>query len=233
MSKKGLLSATSKTLTCSIRANQLEGVGWVGLKAITTTDVSCISWRLIQWQHGAAISQLTRCGNVSLRNFASSSAPPLSYDPAHPPILFDLVLRSDWKTALKRVSSHPIEAKYRHPRGYTLLHCAVEYGAPVELIDKMAKAHPEALEMNDWQGRSIVDVATDSDTKVFLQKLAQVDLQQKLQDDVVGEVKTDEVGSKLSLTQMNAISKQLLEIETSCHRLRIQLDALTDELKGK
>ena len=104
----------------------------------------------------------------------------------------------------------------------------------MELIDKMAKAHPEALEMNDWQGRSIVDVATDSETKVFLEKLAQNDLQQTQQHDVVVEEgKTDEVGSKLSLTQMNAISKQLLEIENSSRRLRIQLDVLADELKGK
>lgn len=103
----------------------------------------------------------------------------------------------------------------------------------MELIDMMAKAHPEALGMNDWQGRSIVDVATDSDTKVFLEKLAQIDLQQTQQHDVVDEGKTDEFDSKLSLTQMNAISKRLLEIETSCRTLRIQLDALTDELKGK
>lgn len=105
----------------------------------------------------------------------------------------------------------------------------------MELIDKMAKAHPEALEMNDWQGRSIVDVATDSNTKVFLEELAQLDMQQtQQQHDVLEAGKSnEEVGSNLSLTQMNAISKQLLEIETSCHRLRIQLDALADELKGK
>lgn len=205
ISTKDLLSATSRILTrsISIRTDQLQ---------------------LAKQQLRLPL----RCANLSLRNFAS--APPSSYDPPHPPILFDLVLRSDWKSALKRVSSHPIEAKYRHPRGYTLLHCAVEYGAPVELIDKMTKAHPEALEMNDWQGRSIVDVATDSDTKVFLEKLAQIGLQQT---QLVEEGETDGVGSNLSLTQMNAISKQLLEIETSCRTLRNQLDALTNELKGK
>ena len=98
----------------------------------------------------------------------------------------------------------------------------------------MAKAHPEALEMKDWQGRSIVDIAIENDTKVFLEKLAQNDLQQtQQQNDVVKGETSEEVGSNLSLTQMEAISKQLLEIETSCQRLRIQLDELVDELKGK
>ncbi|KAL7496192.1 hypothetical protein ACHAWT_009945 [Skeletonema menzelii] len=205
ISKKALSPATSRLLACPIRTGQLQ---------------------LAKLGHHNHQPQLPlRCGNLSLRNFAASSIPPSSYEPAHPPILFDLVLRSDWKSALKRVSSHPIEARYRHPRGYTLLHCAVEYGAPVELIDMMAKAHPEALEMKDWQGRSIVDIAIENDTKVFLEKLAQNDLQQtQQQKDVVKGETSEEVGSNLSLTQMEAISKQLLEIETSCHRLRIQLD---------
>eukprot|EP00986_Skeletonema_menzelii_P006054 scaffold2287_cov135-Skeletonema_menzelii.AAC.5 len=208
ISKKALSPATSRLLTCPIRTGQLQ---------------------LAKLGHHNHQPQLPlRCGNLSLRNFAASSIPPSSYEPAHPPILFDLVLRSDWKSALKRVSSHPIEARYRHPRGYTLLHCAVEYGAPVELIDMMAKAHPEALEMKDWQGRSIVDIAIENDTKVFLEKLAQNDLQQtQQQNDVVKGETSEEVGSNLSLTQMEAISKQLLEIETSCQRLRIQLDEPT------
>jgi hypothetical protein len=210
LSKKLLSPATSRILACSTRTGQLQ---------LTKLDQCC--------HH---LQPLT-CGNVSLRNFAAESAPPSSYNPAHPPILFDLVLRSDWKSALKRVSSHPIEARYRHPRGYTLLHCAVEYGAPVQLIDKMAKAHPEALFMKDWQGRSIADVAIDSDTQVFLEKLSQSqdDLQQTQQE----EGKTEEVDSNLSSSQMKAISKQLLEIETSCHKLRTQLDALVDKVEGK
>ena len=209
VSKKVLSPATARLWTCPIGTGQLQ-------------------LALGQHRHHQPKLQLPlRRGNLSLRNFAAASTPPSSYEPAHPPILFDLVLRSDWKSALKRVSSHPIEARYRHPRGYTLLHCAVEYGAPVELLDKMAKAHPEALEMKDWQGRSIVDVAVENDTKVFLEKLSQKDLQQ------TQGTTNDEVGSNLSLTQMKAISKQLLEIENSCHRLRIQLDALVDEVKGK
>ena len=170
----------------------------------------------------------------SLRSFSSSPGPPSTYDPPHPPILFDLVLRADWKSALNRVSSHPIEAKYRHPRGYTLLHCAVEYQAPIELIDKMTKAHPEALEMKDWQGRSIVDVAIDDDTKTFLEELiARNDSQPKPQLNESGNVTTMESGSNITLAQVAAISKQLHEIETSCHQLRIQLDALTKQTKEK
>ena len=113
------------------------------------------------------------------------------------------------------------------------MHCAIEYGAPVELIDKMAKAHPEALEMKDWQGRSIVDVAVENDTKMFLEKLSLNDWQQTQQQNDDDVEKGTTTGSNLSLTQIEAISKQLIDIETSCHRLRIQLDALVDELKGK
>ena len=168
------------------------------------------------------------------RNFAAASAPPPpSYDPAHPPILFDLVLSADWKSALKRIASHPFEARYRHPRGYTLLHCAVEYGSPVELIDKMVKAHPEALQMKDWQGRSIVDVAINNETKSFLENISQSDLQQT--HDAAKESEMEEIGSgsNISLSQMKAISRQLLEMETSCQSLRVQLDGLIEQVSKK
>jgi hypothetical protein len=216
LTKKVLSLATPRTLICPIRSDHLQ---------LTKIGPHC--------HHQPKL--LTCC--VS-RNFAAASAPPPpSYDPPHPPILFDLILRADWKSALKRISSHPIEARYRHPRGYTLLHCAVEYQAPVELIDKMAKAHPEALEMTDWQGRSIVDVAIDSETKAFLEKLLSQndDLQQTQQHhDVVEEGTTEEMGTNLSsLSQMKAISKQLLEIETSCKSLRIQLDGLIEQVSEK
>eukprot|EP00985_Skeletonema_marinoi_P004487 scaffold1955_cov122-Skeletonema_marinoi.AAC.15 len=215
LSKKVLSPVTSRILSCSTRTGQLQ---------LSKLGQRC------HYRPQPKLLPLT-CGNVSLRNFAAESAPPSSYNPAYPPILFDLVLRSDWKSALKRVSSHPIEARYRHPRGYTLLHCAVEYGAPVEMIDKMAKAHPEALYMKDWQGRSIADVAIDNDTKVFLEKLSQSqdDLHQTQQE----EGKTEEFDPNLSSPQIKAISKQLLDIETSCHKLRIQLDALVDKVEGK
>ena len=206
ISKKVLSAATARLLACPIRTGQVQLA------------------KLVQHSYHQPM--------LPQRKFASAT-PPSSYEPAHPPILFDLVLRSDWKSALKRVSSHPIEARYPHPRGYTLLHCAIEYGAPVELIDKMAKAHPEALEMKDWQGRSIVDVAVENDTKMFLEKLSLNDWQQTQQQNDDDVEKGTTTGSNLSLTQIEAISKQLIDIETSCHRLRIQLDALVDELKGK
>lgn len=214
LTKKTLSSLTTpRTLSCSLKAAghhlQLTKLG----------------------QRCHQQPKLLTCGNV-LRNFAAASSPPPSYDPPHPPILFDLILRADWKSALKRISSHPIEARYRHPRGYTLLHCAVEYQAPVELIDKMVKAHPEALEMKDWQGRSIVDVAIGNETKAFLEKLSKNDLQQT-QNDVVEEGETEEMGSNLSLSQMKAISKQLLEIETSCKSLRIRLNGLIEQVREK
>lgn len=176
-----------------------------------------------------------------IRKLAAAN-PPSSYDPPHPPILFDLVLRADWKSAIKRITSHPIEARYRHPRGYTLLHCSVEYQAPIELIEMMAKAYPEALIMKDWQGRSIVDVAVNNETKAFLEQLSkstphnmQKDDEDKDDDDAGKGISAEEtVGpNNLSLSQMKSISKQLLEIETCCHKLRTQLDSLTYELEGK
>jgi hypothetical protein len=177
-----------------------------------------------------------------IRKLATANPPPSSYDPPHPPILFDLVLRADWKSAIKRITSHPIEARYRHPRGYTLLHCSVEYQAPIELIEMMAKAYPEALMMKDWQGRSIVDVAVNNETKAFLEQLSKSTLHHMQNDD--DEVDEDDAGkgisaeetggpNNLSLSQMKSISKKLLEIETCCHKLREQLDSLTDELEGK
>ncbi len=179
------------------------------------------------------------CQQQQIRKLAAAN-PPSSYDPPHPPILFDLVLRADWKSAIKRITSHPIEARYRHPRGYTLLHCSVEYQAPTELIEMMAKAYPEALMMKDWQGRSIVDVAVNNETKAFLEKISKSTLHNMQDDDDDDEDDTgkgisEETGgpNNLSLSQMKSISKQLLEIETCCHKLRAQLDSLTDELEGK
>ena len=181
------------------------------------------------------------CQQQQIRKLAAAN-PPSTYDPPHPPILFDLVLRADWKSAIKRISSHPIEARYRHPRGYTLLHCSVEYQAPIELIEMMAKAYPEALMMKDWQGRSIVDVAVNNETKTFLEQLSkrnphnmQNDDEDEEDDDAGKGISADETGgpNNLSLSQMKSISKKLLEIETCCHKLRAQLDSLTDELEGK
>lgn len=178
-----------------------------------------------------------------IRKLAAAN-PPSSYDPPHPPILFDLVLRADWKSATKRITSHPIEARYRHPRGYTLLHCSVEYQAPIELIEMMAKAYPDALMMKDWQGRSIVDVAVNNETRAFLEQLSKSNLYNMQNDDEDKDddedgkgISAEETGGpnnlSLSLSQMKSISKQLLEIETCCHKLRTQLDSLTDELEGK
>jgi len=96
----------------------------------------------------------------------------------------------------------------------------------------MVKAHPEALEMKDWQGRSIVDVAIGNETKAFVEKLSKNILQQT-QNDVVEEGETEEMGSNLSLSQMKAISKQLLEIETSCKSLRIRLNGLIEQVREK
>lgn len=176
-----------------------------------------------------------------VRKLAAANPPsPSSYDPPHPPILFDLVLRADWKSATKRITSHPIEARYRHPRGYTLLHCSVEYQAPIELIEMMAKAYPEALMMKDWQGRSIVDVAVNNETKAFLEQLSKSNtlhhdhVQNEEEGDDGKGISAEETGPiNLSLSQIKSISKQLLEIETCCHKLRAQLDSLTDELEGE
>jgi len=104
LTKKTLSSLTTpRTLSCSLKAAghhlQLTKLG----------------------QRCHQQPKLLTCGNV-LRNFAAASSPPPSYDPPHPPILFDLILRADWKSALKRISSHPIEARYRHPRG---THCYI------------------------------------------------------------------------------------------------------------
>ena len=89
----------------------------------------------------------TTCSSCTIRQstarlFSGGSGGEGFHTPQSPPPLFDLILRSDWNAALKRVEQYPREAHYRHPRGFTMLHCAVEFKGltPLEHTDPAAFA---------------------------------------------------------------------------------------------
>lgn len=85
-----------------------------------------------------------------------------------PPQLFDFIIQLRFDEVLKRVKSHPHEVSYPHPRRWTALHACVEYGAPIEVVEALVEAHPDALNMKDWRGQTPTDVALTDELKEYL-----------------------------------------------------------------
>jgi hypothetical protein len=94
----------------------------------------------------------------------------MSYTPMSPPRLFDLCVRQAFDAALERIRTHPHEARFKHPRNWTALHCCVEHVAPLELVKAIYQAHPESLTAKDWQGITPQEAAVDLETKEFLKQ---------------------------------------------------------------
>lgn len=175
-------------------------------------------------RYSSSHCRIFKLSNPYLRLFSSG------FDTS-PPILFDLILRSDWSAATRRVLIHPDEARYRHPRGYTILHCAVESGAPLEFVKAMVNAFPEGVGIRDWKGRSARDVALYNETKDFLNRAENNDAcgsSTVLVDSSSG--KPDE--NSEVLLRIEKISGEVSSIESSCKRLRKELDLLIAELKN-
>mmetsp|Transcript_26214 Transcript_26214/g.55242 ORF Transcript_26214/g.55242 Transcript_26214/m.55242 type:complete len:231 (-) Transcript_26214:2173-2865(-) len=168
------------------------------------------------------------------------------YQPPTPPILFDMVLRNDWSGVLQRVKSHPHEASYRHPRGWTALHCSVEAGAPLDVVEAIVEAFPKSLNMKDWKGRSAEEVALYRETRDYLKKINSGDL--KIAEQVTYNTSScrydDETlesasrtqrsnGSHELETQIEKISEELVRLEDACQSLRKELNSLTEMLTSK
>ncbi|KAL3787898.1 hypothetical protein HJC23_000140 [Cyclotella cryptica] len=162
--------------------------------------------------------------NIYLRLFSNG------FDTS-PPILFDLILRSDWSAAMKRVSMHPNEARYRHPRGYTILHCAVESGAPLDFVKAMVNAFPQGLGIKDWKGRSPRDVALYNETKDFLNKAEHNELSGSAK--VLVDSPSVEAGENYEvILQIERLKGEVSLLESSCQRIRKELDSLITKLKN-
>jgi hypothetical protein len=109
---------------------------------------------------------------VTTGTFLQATRRAMSYTPMSPPPLFDLCVRQSFDAALERVRTHPHEARFKHPRNWTALHCCVEHVAPLHLVKAIYKAHPESLTAKDWQGTTPEEAAVDLETKEFLKQQA-------------------------------------------------------------
>jgi hypothetical protein len=155
----------------------------------------------------------------SFRGFSAS----YNYPPQHPPTLFDLILKSDWAAASRQLAINPQEARYKHPRGYTMLHCAVESGAPLEFIQAMVNAYPEGVNLKDWKGRSVEEACLFPETKDWLRRFCNQSASSK----------SDATITTLDiLHQLEKISSDVSSLERSCRNLQINVDALIAKLKG-
>lgn len=168
------------------------------------------------------------------------------YQPPTPPILFDMVLRNDWSNVLQRVKSHPHEASYRHPRGWTALHCSVEAGAPLDVVEAIVEAFPKSLNMKDWKGRRADEVALYPETKDYLKKNNSGDkaMTERVTNNSSSCQYDDETLESASRTQMSNISpeleeqivkvsEELVRLEETCQSLRKELTSLTEMLTRK
>ena len=162
------------------------------------------------------------------------------YDPSPPPILFDMVLSNDWTSALKRVKSHPHEASYRHPRGWTPLHCAVEVGAPLEFVQAVVEAFPKGLKLKDWKGRSAEEVALYNETRDYLKQVnkpsenvSNIDYLPSEKSVIMETATSDGVKLHAIAPQIEKISTELLSMEKTCRSLRKELDGLIEVVKQK
>ncbi|KAL7464505.1 hypothetical protein ACHAXS_004842 [Conticribra weissflogii] len=159
-----------------------------------------------------------------------------------------MVLRNDWSSVLERVKSHPHEVSYRHPRGWTALHCSVEAGAPIDVVESIVEAFPKCLDMKDWKGRSAEEVALYQETKDFLKEKIAMYLvaaeQEVTKNSSSGQYddKTLEYvvsgaqnrnGSPEFHVQIEKISNELARLEDTCRSLRKELRYLENILTRK
>jgi hypothetical protein len=144
--------------------------------------------------------------------------------------LFDLILKSDWAAATKRVSSHPNEARYKHPRGYTMLHCAVESGAPLDFIKAMVHAYPEGVDMKDWKGRSVQDAALYEETTEFFKQYNSTNANDT--EPIKGPRLMNDDNVLKIVKQVQKISNEVSSLEKSIQQLRNEMDVLVATLKG-
>mgnify|MGYP000476129062 CR=1 FL=1 len=170
-----------------------------------------------------------------------------SYQPLSPPPLFDLCVRHSFDKALERAKTHPHEARFKHPRNWTALHCCVEHVAPLEVVKAIYQAHPQSVIMKDWQGITPAQAAVDLDTKEYLQqqeKLLLKELEQKQSDNQrtgQNESSQSTIGMTSSndplllgkaLAHANNLSDQIADLTKTTKSLQKEMDDLKATLRA-
>lgn len=151
-----------------------------------------------------------------------------------PPQLFDLIIQLRFDEALKRVKSHPHEVSYPHPRRWTALHACVEYGAPIEVVEALLEAYPDALVMKDWRGQTPLDVALTDELKLYL---ASVDVSSLFGSetggrDVEGGIPTDNLAADVTPENPHGVLQHIDKMSQQVANLRRQCDSLEDEIRN-
>ena len=130
---------------------------------------------------------------------------------------------------LKRVKSHPHEVSYPHPRRWTALHACVEYGAPIEVVEALVHAYPDALNMKDWRGQTPLDVAL---TDVLKEYLASIDIETAEGSDADGIIQTDNLAVEVAPEKSHNVLQHIDKISQQVANLRRQCDSLEDEIRN-
>eukprot|EP00957_Ditylum_brightwellii_P198993 15168242-Ditylum_brightwellii.AAC.1 len=152
---------------------------------------------------------------ITKRQFSS----PHSVSP--PPLLFEYILQLRFNKVLERAQTHPYEARYTHPRGWTALHASVEYGAPLNVVKALVTIYPTALTKKDWKGNTPTDLALEQDVKDLLTQRA-LDLvkeQQREQSDAMEkDVPIEQTMSEHSQEAENECTTSNVLDTNSCHK---------------
>eukprot|EP00592_Proboscia_alata_P021983 CAMPEP_0194408242 /NCGR_PEP_ID=MMETSP0176-20130528/6180_1 /TAXON_ID=216777 /ORGANISM="Proboscia alata, Strain PI-D3" /LENGTH=666 /DNA_ID=CAMNT_0039208269 /DNA_START=151 /DNA_END=2151 /DNA_ORIENTATION=+ len=167
------------------------------------------------------LSERSKGGASVSKSFISTSGPKL----------YDYAFNRSYKEVIRRCRSHPHEAEYQSEDGSTTLHWLAFYGAPLESIDAVVKAHSGTLQFKDNDGHTPLDVAVNhtsaSDDIINYLKTAKQNLIRDSLDNLCSlqiEVKR--------LTQNNVVlSTQVSSLTDLCTRLRDDNDAAKNDLE--
>ena len=146
-----------------------------------------------------------------------------------PPQLFDFIIQLRFDEVLKRVKSHPHEVSYPHPRRWTALHACVEYGAPIEVVEALVHAYPDALNMKDWRGQTPLDVALKDELKQYL---ASIDIETVESSDADGIIQMDNLIVEAAPENSHNVLQHIDKISQQVANLRRQCDSLEDEIRN-
>lgn len=162
-----------------------------------------------------------------------------------PPPLFDLCVRRSFNEALERAQTHPHEARFKHPRNWTALHCCVEHVAPLPVVKAIYEANPESLTTKDWQGITPEEAAVDIETKEFLKQALQDRLAKASSEDSALKKHTEAtiINASISvsndpmllgkmLAHANNLSEQVSELHTKTGKLQKEMEELKATLRA-
>jgi len=193
-------------------------------------------------RYPVAITRASICGNALARGYPSSSSHKIAVASTRllstprivgpPPQLFDFIIQLRFGEVLKRAKSHPHEVRYPHPRRWTALHACVEYGAPIEVVEALIQAYPDALSVKDWRGKTPMDIALTDELKQYL---ASVDIDSLVGGGTEGTVTVGGVptsadvaseDSQDALQHIDKISQQVVNLRRQCDSLESEIRML-------